>query len=68
MWLQFLELGYPPTTPTIVHEDNKSAITIISNGNDKGRTKYGHSLPLRPAISPTKRSFCHLLSIYSYDS
>jgi len=39
MWLrQYLEeLGYPPT---LVHEDNKSTITIISNGNDKGRTKY----------------------------
>ena len=42
MWLrQFLEeLGYPPTSPTLVHEDNKSTITIISNGNDKGRTKH----------------------------
>ena len=42
MWLrQFLkELGYPQTTPTLVHEDNKSTITIISNGNDKGRTKH----------------------------
>ena len=38
---QFLEeLGYPHTTPTVVHEDNKSTITIISNGNDKGRTKH----------------------------
>jgi len=42
MWLhQFLEeLGYPPTTPTVVHEDNKSTITIISNGNNKGRRKH----------------------------
>ena len=42
MWLrQFLEeLGYPQTTPTTVHEDNKSTITIISNGNDRGRTKH----------------------------
>ena len=42
MWLrQFLEeLGYPPLTPTIVHEDNKSTITIISNGNNNDRTKH----------------------------
>ena len=42
MWLrQFLEeLGYPQTTNTTVHEDNKSTIMIISNGNDRGRTKY----------------------------
>jgi hypothetical protein len=42
MWLrQFLEeLGYPSSSPTMVHEDNKSTITIISNGNDKGRTKH----------------------------
>ena len=42
MWLrQFLsELGYPPSTPTIIYEDNKSAINIIQNGNDKGRTKH----------------------------
>ena len=41
MWLrQFSsELGYPPATPTIIYEDNKSAINIIQNGNDKGRTK-----------------------------
>jgi hypothetical protein len=38
MWLR--QLGYPPTSPTLVHEDNKSTITIISNGNDKGRTKH----------------------------
>ena len=39
IWLrQFLEeLGYPPTIPTVVHVDNKSTITIISNGNDKVR-------------------------------
>jgi len=42
MWSrQFLvELGFPPSTPTVVHEDNKPAINIISNGNDKGRTKH----------------------------
>ena len=42
MWLrQFLsELGYPPSTPTIIYEDNNSAINIIQNGNDKGRTKH----------------------------
>ena len=42
VWLrQFLEeLVYPPTSPTLVHEDNKSTIIIISNGNDKGRTKH----------------------------
>ena len=42
MWLrQFLtELGYPPSHPTILYEDNKSAINIVNNGNDKGRTKH----------------------------
>jgi hypothetical protein len=42
MWLrQFLhELGYAPTAPTILFEDNKSAIHIAQNGNDKGRTKH----------------------------
>ena len=42
MWSrQFLsELGYPPSTPTIIYEDNKSAINITQNGNDKGRTKH----------------------------
>ena len=33
------ELG-PPPTPTIRYEDNKSAIQIVHNGNDKERTKY----------------------------
>ena len=42
MWLrQFLqELGYPPPTPTILYEDNKSAIEIVHNNNDRGRTKH----------------------------
>ena len=42
MWLrQFLvELRFSPSTPTVIHEHNKSAINIISNGNDKGRTKH----------------------------
>ena len=42
MWLrQFLsELGYPPSTPTVIYEDKKSAINIIQNGTDKGRTKH----------------------------
>ena len=42
MWLrQFLEeLEYPPTSSTIVHEDDKSTITIISDKDDKGRTKH----------------------------
>ena len=33
MWLrQFLhELGYPPPNPTILHEDNQSAIQIVHN-------------------------------------
>jgi hypothetical protein len=64
MWLrQFLEeLGYPPTSPTVVHEDNKSTITIISNGNNKGRRKhmdiryhYVRELVLRKQLSIT---FC----------
>ena len=43
MWLRqfLLELGFFPTpAPTIIYEDNKSAINIIHNGNDKGRTKH----------------------------
>jgi len=42
MWLrQFLqELGYAPPTPTILYEDNKSAIQIVHNNNVRGRTKY----------------------------
>jgi hypothetical protein len=42
MWLrQFLnELGYPPTAPTTLFEDNKSAIQIVHNNNDRGRTKH----------------------------
>ena len=41
MWLrQFLsELGFSPSSPTIIYEDNKSAINIIHNSYDKGRTK-----------------------------
>ena len=33
-----LKLGYSPSTPTTLYEDNKSAIHIVHNGNDKGRT------------------------------
>ena len=42
MWLrQFLsELGFPPSTPTIIYEDNKSAINIIQHCNDKSRTNH----------------------------
>ena len=42
MWLRqfLLELGFPLTSPTFLHEDNKSAIHIALHGNDKGRTKY----------------------------
>ena len=42
MWLRQLlfKLGFTPTSPTILHEDNKSAIQIAINGNDKGRTKH----------------------------
>jgi hypothetical protein len=42
MWLRQLlnELGYPPTSSTVLYEDNKSAIHIVQNGNDKGRTKH----------------------------
>ena len=42
MWLRqfLLELGFPPTSPTFLHEDNKSAIHIALHGNDKGRTKH----------------------------
>ena len=44
MWFRrfLLQLGYPPFKPTIlyIYEDNKSAIHIVNNGNDKGRTKH----------------------------
>jgi len=42
MWFRQLltELGFPPTSPTTLYEDNKSAIHIVNNGNDKGRTKH----------------------------
>jgi hypothetical protein len=42
MWLRQLlsELGYSPNTSTVLYEDNKSAIHIVQNGNDKGRTKH----------------------------
>jgi len=38
---QFLmELGYPQLEPTQIFEDNMSAIHMVNNGNDKGRTKH----------------------------
>ena len=38
---QFLEeVGYPQQGPTILYEDNKSAINMVNNGNDHGRTKH----------------------------
>ena len=42
LWLRqlLLELGFPPTSPTILHEDNKWATQIALHGNDKGRTKH----------------------------
>jgi hypothetical protein len=42
MWLcQFLtELGFPPKGPTKIFEDNMSAIHIVNNGYDHGRTKH----------------------------
>jgi len=42
LWLRQLlqELGYSLPGPTILYEDNKSAIHIVQNGNDKGRTKH----------------------------
>ena len=71
MWLRQIleELGYPQPTPTMVHEDNKSTITIISNGNDRGRTKH---MDLRyhyvRECSPPTTTFRNLLSIISNDS
>ena len=40
MWLRQVlsELGFPTSTSTIIYEDNKSAINIIENGKEKGRT------------------------------
>jgi hypothetical protein len=42
MWLRqfLLELNVPLLEPTTMYEDNKSAIQIVQNGNDKGRTKH----------------------------
>ena len=42
LWMRqlYAELGYPLHNPTILYEDNKSAIHIVQNGNDKGRTKH----------------------------
>ena len=38
---QFLsELGFHPSSLTVIFEDNKSAIHIVQYGNDKGRTKH----------------------------
>jgi hypothetical protein len=38
---QFLsELGFSQTNPTIIFEDNLSAIHMVNNGNDHGRTKH----------------------------
>jgi hypothetical protein len=38
---QFLdELGFPQSDPTVMYEDNKSAIHMVEQGNDKGRTKH----------------------------
>jgi hypothetical protein len=33
-------VALPPSQPTPLYEDNKSAIHIVNNGNDKGRTKH----------------------------
>jgi len=36
-----VELGHPPSQPTPLFEDNKSAIHIVcNNGKDKGRTNH----------------------------
>ena len=42
VWLRqlLLELGFPITSPTILHEDNKSDIQIAINDNDKGRIRH----------------------------
>jgi hypothetical protein len=38
---QFLEeLGFKQDKPTIIYEDNQSAIAMVNNGNDHGRTKH----------------------------
>jgi hypothetical protein len=38
---QFLsELGFTQTSPTVIYEDNISAIHMVNNGNDHGRTKH----------------------------
>ena len=41
LWMRQLlaELGYPLTISTVLYEDNKSAIHIVQNSNDKGHTK-----------------------------
>jgi hypothetical protein len=38
---QFLEeLGFRQDEPTVIYEDNQSAIAMVNNGNDHGRTKH----------------------------
>jgi hypothetical protein len=38
---QFLEeLGFRQDEPTVIFEDNQSAIAMVHNGNDHGRTKH----------------------------
>jgi hypothetical protein len=34
------ELGFPPTGPTIIYEDNQSTINIINNGKPTERTRH----------------------------
>jgi hypothetical protein len=38
---QFLaELGFEQNSPAVLFEDNQSAISMVNNGNDHGRTKH----------------------------
>ena len=37
--VSFVELGYPPSQPTPLYEENKLSIHIVNNVNDMGRTK-----------------------------
>ena len=63
MWLrQFLsELGFPSSTLTIIYEDNKSAVNIIQNGNDKVRTKH---MDIRYHYIRTPVQFRHISVTY----
>ena len=68
-----MELGHPPSQPTPLFEDNKSAIHIVKNWNDKGRTKHMdihyhyvrelvHTNQIQVLYRPTTTMIAHILT------